>query len=200
MTLLYNKNEHNIAILLYVSIFFFKERLTYSTGQKTFPNKHCSFFAHKFRYSVVNDTRLCHLPFFSLPQDTPPGKRSKQIIGFNFFLFRYSFTYRVSQRGCDGIPVELFQILKDDAVKVPHSICLQIWKAQQWPEDWKMSIFIPIPKKGNPKECSNYCTIALISHASKEMLKILQARLQQYVYQELPDVQAGFRKGRGARD
>ena len=85
-------------------------------------------------------------------------------------------------------------------MKVPHSICLQIWKAQQRPEDWKMSIFIPIPKKGNPKECSNYCTIALISHASKEMLKILQARLQQYVNQELPDVQAGFRKGRGARD
>ena len=86
-----------------------------------------------------------------------------------------------------------FQILKDDAVKVLHSICQQIWKTQQWPQDWKMSVFIPIPKKGNAKECSNYCTVALISHASKVMLKILQARLQQYVIRELPDVQAGFR-------
>ena len=83
--------------------------------------------------------------------------------------------------GGDGIPVELFQILKDDAVKVLHSICQQIWKTQQWPQDWKRSVFIPIPKKGNAKECSNYCTIAIISHASKVMLKILQARLQQYV-------------------
>ena len=91
-----------------------------------------------------------------------------------------------------GIPVELFQILKDDAVKVLHSICQQIWKIQQWPQDWKWSVFIPIPKKGNAKECSNYHTIALISHASKVMLKILQARLQQYVNCELPDVQAGF--------
>ena len=99
--------------------------------------------------------------------------------------------------GCDGIPVELFQILKDDAVKVLHSICQQIWKTQQWPRDWKRSFFIPIPKKGNPKECSNYCTFALISHAGQVMLKILQARLQQYVNRELPDVQAGFRKGRG---
>ena len=103
-------------------------------------------------------------------------------------------------RGGDGIPVELFQILKDDAVKVLHSICQQIWKTQQWPQDWKRSVFIPIPKKGNAKECSNYRTIALISHASKVMLKILQARLQQYVNRELPDVQAGFRKGRGTRD
>ncbi|GBX76780.1 hypothetical protein M6C068_2620 [Staphylococcus aureus] len=102
--------------------------------------------------------------------------------------------------GGDGIPVELFQILKDDAVKVLHSICQQIWKTQQWPQDWKRSVFIPIPKKGNAKECSNYHTIALISHASKVMLKILQARLQQYVNRELPDVQAGFRKGRGTRD
>ena len=94
----------------------------------------------------------------------------------------------------------LFQILKDDAVKVLHSICQQIWKTQQWPQDWKRSVFIPIPKKGNAKECSNSCTIALISHTSKVMLKILQARLQQYVNQELPDVQAGFRKGRGTRD
>ena len=102
--------------------------------------------------------------------------------------------------GGDGIPVELFQILKVDAVKVLHSICQQIWKTQQWPQDWKMSVFIPIPKKGNAKECSNYHTIALISQASKVMLKILQARLQQYVNHELPDVQAGFRKGRGTRD
>ena len=83
--------------------------------------------------------------------------------------------------GGDGIPAELFQILKDDAVKVLHSKCQQIWKTQQWPQDWKRSVFIPVPKKGNAKGCSNYCTIALISHASKEMLKILQARLQQYV-------------------
>ena len=102
--------------------------------------------------------------------------------------------------GGDEIPVELFQILKDDAVKVLHSICQQIWKTQQWPQDWKRSVFIPIPKKDNAKECSNYRTIALISHASKVILKILQARLQQYVNRELPDVQAGFRKGRGTRD
>ena len=97
-------------------------------------------------------------------------------------------------------PVELFQILKDDAVKVLHSICQQIWKTQQWTQDWKRSVFIPIPKKGNAKECSNYCTIALISHINKVMLKILQARLQQYVNHELPDVQAGFRKDKGTRD
>ena len=102
--------------------------------------------------------------------------------------------------GGDGIPVELFQILKDDAVKMLHSICQHIWKTQQWLQDWKRSVFLPIPKKGNAKECSNYCTIALISHASKVMLKILQARLQQYVNHELPNVQAGFRKGRGTRD
>ena len=102
--------------------------------------------------------------------------------------------------GGDGIPVELFQILKDDAVKVLHSICQKIWKTQQWPRDWKRSVFIPVLKKGNAKECSNYHTIALISHASKIMLKILQARLQQYMNCELPDVQAGFRKGRGTRD
>ena len=100
----------------------------------------------------------------------------------------------------DGIPVELFQILKDDAVKVLHSICQQIWKTQQWPQDWKRSVFIPILKKGNAKECSNYHTIVLISHASKVMLKILQARLQQYVNREFPDVHTGFRKGRGTRD
>ena len=105
--------------------------------------------------------------------------------------------------GRDGIPVELFQILKDDAVKVltySDSVCQQIWKTQQWPQDWKRSVFIPIPKKGNTKECSNYCTIALISDSSKVMLKILQARLWQYTNHELPDVQAGFRKGRGTRD
>ena len=102
-------------------------------------------------------------------------------------------------RGGDGIPGELFQILKDDAMKVLHSTCQQIWKTQQWPQDWKMSLFIPIPKKGNAKECSNYCTIVLISHASKVMLKTLWVRLQQYVNYELPDVQAGFRKGRVTR-
>ena len=102
--------------------------------------------------------------------------------------------------GGDGISVELLQILKDDAVKVLHSICQQIWKTQQWPQDWEKSVFIPISKKGNAKECSIYCTIALISQASKLMLKSLQARLQQYVNCEFPDVQAGFRKGRGTRD
>ena len=96
--------------------------------------------------------------------------------------------------GCDGIPIELFQILKDDTVKVLHPICQKIWKIQQWPQDWKRSVFIPIPEKGSAKECSNYYTIAVISHASKVMLKILQARLQQYMNHELPDVQAGFRK------
>ena len=102
--------------------------------------------------------------------------------------------------GGNGIPVQLFQILKDDAVKVLHSICQQIWKTQQWLPEWKRSVSIPIPKKDNAKQCSNYCTLALISHASKVMLKILQARLQQYVNCELLDVQAGFRKGRGTRD
>ena len=102
--------------------------------------------------------------------------------------------------GDDEIPIELFQILKDDAVKVLHSICQQIWKTQQWPQDWKRSVFIPIPKKGSVEECSNSPTVALISHTSKVMLKILQARLQQYVNHELPDVQAAFRKGRGTTD
>ena len=102
--------------------------------------------------------------------------------------------------GGDGIPVKLFQILKDDAEKVLHSICQQIWKIQQWPQDWKRSAFIPIQKTGNAKQCSNYRTIALISHASTVMLKILQARLQQYMSPKLPDVQAGFRKGRRTRD
>ena len=102
--------------------------------------------------------------------------------------------------GGDAIPVELFKILKDDGVKVLHSICQQIWKTQQWPQDWKRSVFIPISKKGSARACSNYCTIALISHTSKVMLKILQASLQQYMNHELSDVQAGFRKGRGTRD
>ena len=102
--------------------------------------------------------------------------------------------------GGDGITAELFQILKADAVKVLHSICQQIWKTQQWPQDWKRSVFIPNPKKGNAKECSNYCTTRLISHARQVMLKILQARLQHYVNQELADLQAGFRKSRGIRD
>ena len=102
--------------------------------------------------------------------------------------------------GGDGIPAEPFQILKDDALKVLHSIYQQIWKTQQRPQDCKRSVFTPIPKKGNAKECANYCTIALISHISKVMLKILQAMFQQYMNHELPDVQAGFRKGRGTRD
>ena len=110
-----------------------------------------------------------------------------------------SITTNKASRG-DGIPLELFQILKDDAVKVLHSICQQIWKTQQWPQNWKRSVFIPTPKKGNAKEYSNCHRIALISHASKIMLKILQTRLQQHVNHELPDVQAGFRKGRGTRD
>ena len=110
-----------------------------------------------------------------------------------------SITMNKGSGGC-GIPAELYQILKDDAVKVLYSICQQIWKTPQWPQDWKRSVFIPIPKKGNAKEFSNYHTIALISQASKVMLKILQVRLQQYVNHELPDVQAGFRKGRDQRN
>ena len=110
-----------------------------------------------------------------------------------------SITTNKASRG-DGIPVEQLQILKDDAMKVIHSICQEIWKTQQWPQGWKRSVFIPIPEKGNAKECSNYHTIALISHTSKVMLKILQAKLQQYMNCELLDVQAEFRKGRGTRD
>ena len=102
--------------------------------------------------------------------------------------------------GCNEIPVELFKTLKDDAMKVLHSICQQIWKTHQWPQDWKRSVLIPIPKKGSAKECTNHQTIILISRASKVMLKILHARLQHYMNQELPDVQAGFKKGRGTRD
>ena len=100
----------------------------------------------------------------------------------------------------DEIPAELFQILKDDSVKVLHSVCQQIYKTDQWPQDWKRVVFIPIPKKGNARECFSYCIVALISHGSKIILNILQARLQQYVNQELPYMQAGFRKGRGTRD
>ena len=113
-------------------------------------------------------------------------------------LRKHHYEHKAS--GGDGIPAELFQILKDDAVKVLHSICQQIWKSRQWPQDWKRSVLIPIPKKGNAKECSNYHTIAFISHASKVMVKILQARLQQYMKWELANVQTGFRKGKGTRD
>ena len=110
-----------------------------------------------------------------------------------------SITTNKPSRG-DGIPVDLYQILKDDAVKVLHSICQQIWKTQQWPQDCKMSVFIPIPKKGNAKECSDCCTVALISNSSKVMPQILQARVQQYMNREFSGIQAGFRKGRGTRD
>ena len=110
-----------------------------------------------------------------------------------------SITLKKASEG-DGIPSELFQILKDAAAKALHSACQQMWKTQQWPQDWKTSVFIPIPKKGNAKECPNYCTIELISHTNKVMLKILKARLQQYMNWEFPDVQAGFRKGRGTRE
>ena len=114
-------------------------------------------------------------------------------------LIKSQTSWSAKTSGGNGIPAELFQILKDDAVKVLHSIHQQVWKTQQWTQDWKRSVFIPIPKKGNAKGCPNYCTFALISHASKVMFKILQARLQQYMNQELPDVQAGFRKGRGTK-
>ena len=110
-----------------------------------------------------------------------------------------SITMNTVRCRCDGIPAEIFQTLKNDAV-CWHSICQKIWKTHQWPQDWKRSVFISIPKKGNAKECRNYQTIALISHGSKVMLKILQARLQQYVNREIPDVQAGFRKDRGTRN
>ena len=126
---------------------------------------------------------------FAFPGDLPdPGIKPR------------SPTFLADALPSDGIPVELFQILKDGAVKVLHSICQQIWKMKQWPQDWIRSVFIPIQKKGNVKECSNYRTIALILHASKVILKILQARLPQYTNHGLPDVQAGFRKGRGTRD
>ena len=108
--------------------------------------------------------------------------------------------FRSTAGGCDGIPMELFKTQKDDAIKMLSSLCQQIWKTQQWPQNWKRSILIPIPKKGSTKECANHWTVTLITHASKVMLKILHARLQHYVNQEIPDVQAGFRKGRGIRD
>ena len=135
-----------------------------------------------------------------------PGKHNSVIIHLESDNPEYKVKWALGSiimnkvSGGYGIPVEQFQILKDDAVKVLHSICQQIWKTQQWPQDWKRSVFISIPKKGNAKECSNYRTTALISHPSKVMLKILQARFQQYVNHELPDVQAGFRKSRGTRD
>ena len=142
-------------------------------------------------------TSFCLTLFFSLlvnipprcdhsPRARHPGMQSQ--VGLRKHHYKQSLNTR------------LFQILKDDAVKVLYSICQQIWKTQQWPQDWKRSVFIPIPKKGNAKECSNYCTIALISHTGKVMLKILQGRLQQYVNHELPDVHAGFIKDRGTRD
>ena len=118
---------------------------------------------------------------------------------FHVWYFKLLSFLLVSHDLENKLCLELFQILKDNALKVLHSICQHIWKTQQWPQDWKRSVFIPILKKGNAKECSNYRTIALISHTSKVMLKILQARLQQYMNCELPDVQAGFRKGRGTR-
>ena len=124
------------------------------------------------------------------PPDLPPEKS----------VFRSGSNTMKKASGCGGFPAEQFQILKDDAVKVLHSIYQQIWKTQQWPQDWKRSVFILITKKDNAIECSNYHTIALISHTSKVMLKIFQARLQQYMNRELSDVQAGFRKGRGTRD
>ena len=125
--------------------------------------------------------------------DSSKGEESGTLWGCPL-IHAFIKTYRIVHLA------ELFQILKDDAVKVLHSICQQIWKTQWWPQDWKRSVFIQISKKGNAKECSNHCTVVLISHTSKVMLKILQARLQQYLNQELPDVQAGFRKGRGTRD
>ena len=135
-----------------------------------------------------------------------PDNHNGVITHFETYILEYDVKWALGSittnkaSGGDGIPVELFQILKDDAVKVLYSICQQICKTHQWPQDWKRSFFIPVPKNGKAKECSNYRTIVLISHASKVKLKILQARLQQYVNCELPDVQAGFRKGRGTRD
>ena len=135
----------------------------------------------------LNSISLCPASFSS-PRPNFLGCEVKWVLG--------SISMNKASGG-DGISAELFQILKTDAVKVLRSICQQIWKTQQWPQDWKRSVFMPIPKKGNAKECSNYHIIVLISHASKVMLRILQARLQQYVNHVLPDVQAGFRKGRG---
>ena len=125
-----------------------------------------------------------------MPRARHPGKQSQALESIA--------TKKVS--GGDGIPVELFQTIKDDVVKELHSVCQQIWKTRQWPEDWKRSVFIPIPKNAHAKECSDYLTVSLISHSSKLMLKILQARRQHNVYREVPDIQTGFRKGRGTRD
>ena len=133
---------------------------------------------------------------FSSPWDSP-GKSTG--MGCHCLLHNWAIILNKASGG-DGIPVELFQILKDDAVKVLHSICQQIWKTQQWPQDWKRSVFIPIPKKCNAKECSNCCTVSLISHAIKVVLKILQGRPQPYVNHQLSRVQDGFRKGRGTKD
>ena len=136
----------------------------------------------------------CHSPKSPHPLSLPQNPKYCSMHLCLFCCLAYRVIVTIFLNG------HLSSIVKDDAVKVPHSICQHIWKTQQWPQDWKRSVFIPIPKKGNAKECSNYRIIALISHASKVMLKILQARLQQYVNCELPDVQAGFRKGRGTRD
>ena len=147
---------------------------------------------------------LSHVQLFCNIIDCSPqgssarGISQARIPGWVAISFSRGFSNKASEG--DGIPVELFQILKDGAVKVLDSLCQQIWKTQQWPQDCKRSVFIPIPKKSNAKECSNYCTIVLNSHASKVMLKILQTRLQKYVKHELPDAQTGFRKGRGTRD
>ena len=142
-------------------------------------------------YSVVTVVNNTILYVWKLLRESQVGLRKRSRLGLRKHHYKAS--------GDNGISVELFQ-LKDDAVKVLHSICQQVWKTQQWSQDWKRSVFIPIPKKVNIKESSNYHTVAVISHASKVMLKILQARLQQYVNRELPDVQAEFRKGREARD
>ena len=141
-----------------------------------------------------------HLPVSHLGQWKYGNRVLEEQKGVVLLLCQMKSATTNKASGGDGIPVKLFQTLKDDAVKVLHSICQQIWKTQQWPQDWKRSAFIPVPKRGNPKECSNYHTIALISHASKVMLKILPARFQQYVNRKLPDVQAGFRTGRETRD
>ena len=130
----------------------------------------------------------------------PPAQENKVCHCFHCFPIYLPWSDGTRSHDLHFLNAELFQILEDDAVKLLHSICQQIWKTQQWPQDWKRSVFIPIPKKGNANKCSNYCTIALISHTSKVMFKILQARLQQYMNHELPDVQAGFRKGRGTID
>ena len=153
-----------------------------------------SSHASKLSCSVVSDSLWPHESQHARPPSPSPTP------GVHSDTWAFGSVIMNKASGGDGIPVELFQILKDDAVKVLHSICQQFWKTQQWPQDWKRSVFIRIPKKGNAKECSNYRTVALISHASKVMLKILQARLQQYMNCEFQGVQAEFSKGRGTRD